>query len=157
VQEALHREAIERAVELHVSPLRITQVQQAGHQASGLAGERHLIDGRVVLHLQTWLVRHLIAALGGGLADPRLAEQPGQRRIADLYLFLFTQLLVHALHPAVALTVEALQQFAVYLRAVAARSAPAWAASFRADNAAHGIAADGESPGELAQWHALFV
>ena len=64
VQETLHSEAVERAVELQVPPLRVPQVQQAGNDPRRPARQFHLVNRGVVLHLQpgssgTWSQRAL--------------------------------------------------------------------------------------------------
>jgi hypothetical protein len=152
VQEALHGEAVECPVELQVPPLRVPQVQEAGDDPRRLARQFHLVNRGVVLHLDTRFVRHVIAAGFGGLAQPQLPHRPRQGGIADLDPFFLHQDFVDALHPAVALLVQAPQQLRIDVDLVFAHCLGQIA--LLANDRAHRPRADVELPTDLVRWHA---
>ena len=113
VQKALHREAIKHTVELEVLLLRITQVQQTGNHFRLPACQLHPIRAGVVLHFRARFIRHAITTSLRRLADPQLAQQASQCRIADLDSLLLEKLLVDALAPVFAVLIQTFQQLAV--------------------------------------------
>ena len=110
VKEALHFEAIKGAVKLEITPLAIAQVDQAGDQRDAPARQLDLVETGVVLHLQTRLIRHSVAALPLGLADAQLAQPPRQGGISHRDAFFLHQLFIHAHHPTLALLIKPPQQ-----------------------------------------------
>jgi len=106
MQEALHLEAIEGAVEFQVTPFRVAQIKQAGDQPDRLVCQLDPIGRRVVLHLRAWLIRHPVAAYFLRLADTQPAQHARQRRIRYLDLCFFGQLFVYPLDVPVAFIVE---------------------------------------------------
>jgi len=147
VQETLHGEAVEHAVELQVPPLRIPQVQQAGDDPRRLARQFHLVHRGVVLHLDAWFVRHVIAPRLGGLAQSQFAHQTRQGGIAHLDLFFLDQLLVHALDPAAALLVQTPEKFRIEVDLVFPHRLRH--GTLLADDRPHGVAGDLQSPADL--------
>ena len=151
VQEALHHEAVEDAVELQIPPLGVAEVQQAGDHPRRLVPQLHLVHAGVVLHLQPRLVGHVVAARVGGLAQPQLPRPPRQGGIADGNLCFLDQLLVDPLQPAAALAVQPPQQVGIDRDLVFPRPAGRGAAA--ADHRPHGVAADFQLPADGRQRH----
>jgi hypothetical protein len=151
MQEALHGEAVEHAVELQVPPLRVTQVQQTRNHLRRLARQFHSVNRGVVLHLRSRFVRHAIAAGFFTLAQAQLAQDPRQRGIADLDTFFLGQLLMHPLNPAVTFVIQPLQQLRVDVDLVLADHIGH--RSLLPDNRPHRVAADLEAAADLPQRH----
>jgi len=102
VQKAFHPEAVERAIELQISPFGITQIHETCDQPAGYARQLDLIFGRVVLELGARCVRHASAPLFLRLADAQVPQHPRQSRILHLDAFFFCQLFMNPLNPAIA-------------------------------------------------------
>lgn len=155
VQKALHREAVEDAIELQVPPLRVPQVDQAGDQQDRLFPELHPVERRIMLHLGSRLVGHAVATHRLAAAQFQLAQHPRQRRVTDPDAVLLDQLLADPLHPAIALEVETFQQLGINLPLVA--PFPAGGLSLLLDDPSHGVSADVQAAADLPQRHPLLM
>jgi TrwC relaxase len=107
VQETLHPEAIEAAIEAQIAALGVAQVDHAGDQVCRRVAELDLIGTGVMLHLFAGDIGHpLTALLRALLAKPELPHPAQHGGVGKLQAFFFHQLLVHTLHPAMAVSVE---------------------------------------------------
>ena len=101
-----------------------------------------------MLHLDTRLVGHAVAAGLLSATQSQVAQHARQGGIADFDLLLFDQLLVNPLDPSVALAIQTLQQLGVNVLLVAPVSASEH--SLLLDNPPHRIAADMQPATDLA-------
>ena len=72
-----------------------------------------------MLHLRSGLVRFLMAAFFACFSKAKLPDDPTQRGIADIDAVIFTEHLMSALNPAVALVINTVDQFGVDLDLIA--------------------------------------
>ena len=156
VQKALHREAVEHAIELQVPPLRVTQVDQAGDDLGPLVRQLHLVDGGVVLHFGARLVGHAVATC-------RLVAAQAQLRAASASA---SNSRLRSSLPRPASRESAASSRCT--RGTVARSssgsicilvAPLFASdlSLLPDDRPHGIAADVQAAADLAQRHPFLM
>ena len=156
VEEALHREAVETAIELQIPPLRVAQVDQAGDDLDAtLAANLDGVGAGVVLHLRARHIRHAIASRFSLAANAELPEPSRQRRVLDVEFLLLEQLLVHALRVPVAFVVQPLEEFSDDPDLVLADSGRHRA--LLGDDRSHGVARDLKPVRDLPHAHALLV
>lgn len=108
-----------------------------------------------MLHLRARLVGHAVAASRRRLADAVLTQPARQRGVGHGNPVLLGQLLVDALHPAVAFLVQPAQQFGVQLDFVAPRRRRR--PPLTGDDVPHRVAANRQALRDLPQAHSLPV
>ncbi len=155
MQEALHVEAVEVAVELQVASFGVAQVDQTGDELDALRAQLDAINAGVMLHLQARFIGHAMATDLGRFAQAQLPHPAGQRGILHGEPFLLHQLLVHALNAALTLQVQAPEQIRVDRLLVLADGVHHLALLL--DDPSHRVAAQAQPAGDLPLAHAFLV